>query len=190
MIGKTFANEGFQTFFVSQEQSNCPLIVDIIRFSKNLEDYKLGENVFGVVSMGYGKRMLINRRNMGLKDIKIEDIVEIADYDPIKKIALIIGKNEPHIETPVHWLVHHARNDVNAVIQINSEDLIERFSKKLPITEKEYPSGSLELAKEVLKTLRESNAIIISNQGVLFVGTCLKEVEDLIRDLGGNVNEG
>jgi len=180
MIRRNLANLSFQTFYVSREQSNCPLISDIIRVGKNLEKYGLLKNNSGVISLGYGKRILINGNDVSLAEVEREDVLEIVDYDPVKKIVLAIGQKEPRIETPVHWIIHHARNDVNAIIQLNDENLAEKLLKKLPTTEKTYPSRTLELAKEILKVLRTSKSIAIKDKGALFVGTCLKEAEDLV----------
>ena len=179
MINGDFANLNLQTFFVSKEQSNCPLIPDIVRLCKNFEELGLLEDVTtAIISLKYGKRLLINGSSSNIGDIQIDDILEIVDYNPTKKIILAIGSKNPYIETPVHWLIHHARDDVNAVIHLNSEKLAERFVKKLPTTEKEKPPGTFELAKEVLKILRTSKNLVIKNSGVLFVGNSLKEAED------------
>jgi hypothetical protein len=173
-------NASFQTFFASKEQSNCPLIPHIVSIGKKLKEMGLLKDGSGVVSLSYGKRVLINRNDVSLGDVGREDILEIVDYDPVKRIVLIIGDKEPNVEIPVHWLIHHARDDVNAVVQINSKKFVKKFSKKLPSTEKEWPSGTLELTKEILKTLRAGKRILIKNKGILFVGNNLKEVEDLI----------
>ena len=180
MINENFTNLNFQTFFVSREQSNCPLIPDIVRFGKKLKDIGLLESInTTVVSIKYGKRLLINGSGSNFGEIEIDDILEIVDYDPVKKVILAMGPKTPHVETPVHWLIHHARDDVNAIIFFNSRNLAERFGNKLPATEKEKPSGTFELAKEILKALRTSKKIVIKNNGVLFVGISLKEAEDL-----------
>lgn len=179
MINKGFINTGFQTFYISKEQSNCPLISEIIRVGKKFKERGILNNAIGTISLGYGKRILINGKDVDLANINREDILEIVDYDPIKKIALTIGQKEPDIETPIHWLIHHARNDVNAVIQLNSKQLIENIAIQIPETEKEQASGTLELAKEILKALRNSKRIIVKNKGVLFVGSNLKEAEEL-----------
>jgi len=100
----------------------------------------------------------------------------------MKKNLLVIGIKEPHVETPVHWLIHHARDDVNAIIQLSDRELAKNFSKKLPVTEKEYPPGTLNLAKEVLKKLRTSKSIVLKNNGIIFAGYNLKEVEKLVFD--------
>lgn len=182
MIRRNLTNLSFQTFYVSHEQSHCPLVSDMIRLGKNFGETSLPEDTTGVISLGYGKRIIINGNNIDLENLKIEDVLEIVDYDPVKKIVLAMGPTEPNVDTPVHWLIHHARDDVNAVIQLNGEKLVEKFSKKLPTTEKEYTSGTLELAKEILRTLRTSNSknILLKDKGILFVGASVKEVEDIV----------
>ncbi len=180
MIFKGYLSDiGFQTFYVSKEQSNCPLIADMIRVDRKLKELDLLKNSSEVISFSYGKRMIINSNMKNLGDMSRDDILEIVDYDPVKKIVLTIGRGKPGIETPVHWIIHHARDDINAIIQLNGEKLVERFSNILPSTDIEQPSGTLEQAMEVLKTLRNSKDVVIKNKGVLFVGTSLKEVENL-----------
>jgi len=179
MIGGKFPNIQFQTFYVSKEETNCPLITEFIRISKKLKDLGLLENATATISFSYGKRMLINGNVKDFGNVKREELLEIADYDPIKKILLILGPIEPRVETPVHWMVHHARDDVNAAIQINGKNIVEKFGKKMPETEKDYPAGTLDQAKEILKSLRNSKRVTIKNQGVLFVGSSCKEIEDL-----------
>ena len=180
MIGGTTSNLGYQTFYVSKEESNCPLIPEVVRFGKKLNELGLLKNIVEIsVSLRYGKRVLINSKGSNLKDIKREDFLEIVDYDPLKKVLLAMGIKLPKVETPVHWLIHHARDEVNAIIQINDVELCKKIENKIPVTEKEYPIGTLEQAKEILKNLSNSKRVIIKNQGVLFVGCNIKEVEDL-----------
>ena len=130
--------------------------------------------------MRYIKRVLINADKSNFKNIKQEDFLEIVDYDPLKKVILLIGPKEPRIETPIHWLIHNSRAEVNAVIHINDKTMAEKLEKKLPTTEKEYPAGTLEQAKEILRILRNSKIVVIKNQGVLFVGNNTKDAEDLV----------
>ena len=130
MINGDFANLNNQTFFVSKEQSNCPLIPDIVRLGKKFEDLGLlKEDTEAIISLKYGKRLLINGSGSNLGEIKINDIIEIVDYDPVKKVTLTIGPKNPHVETPVHWLIHKARDDVNAIIHLKSVKLSETYKK-------------------------------------------------------------
>jgi len=181
MIDRNFTNIRFQTFFVSREQSNSPLIADIARLGKKLKDSDILENVTTViVSLGYGKRILTNGKYTDFTKIKRENLLEIVDYDPVKKILLAIGPGEPLTETPIHWMIHHARDDVNAIVQINNEEIAEKLSKTYPTTEAEKPYGTLDLSKEILKTLRTGKNIVIKNKGILFVGNNVKEVESTV----------
>jgi len=170
----------FQTFFISREVSKCPLILDIIKIGQKIKVLGLEENTDSTISLSYGKRILINASGVNLIKITYQDIIEVVDYDPVKNVVLAIGKQNPVIETPVHWIIHHAREDVNAIIQFNGEKIVKKYSENIPITKTEYPSGTIDLAKEVLKTLKESKKIVIRNIGCLFVGVSLQEVENLI----------
>jgi ribulose-5-phosphate 4-epimerase/fuculose-1-phosphate aldolase len=180
MFDKNLTIPSFQTFYVSKEESNCPLISEVVRIGKRLKEFEMVENVDKtIMSLRYGKRVLINANDTDFGDIKQKDFLEIVDYDPIKKVLLTMGSKAPCIETPVHWLIHHARNEVNVVIQLYDIEG-KKSVKNIPTTEKEYPNGTLEQAKEVLKCLRNSKIVVIKNQGVMFVGSSVKEVEDLL----------
>jgi len=186
MIGKNLTNIPFQTFFVSREISSCPLILDIINLGRKIDEFGILEAGPCNISLAYGKRILINARDVNFKDMKQLDIIEIVDYDPIKNIILAIGKKYPNIETPIHWIVQKARQDINAILQITNKRLFERFCSDLPVTEREMPEGTLELAKEILKTLRESKDILIKNKGILLIGFDLNEVEDSLSKILGD----
>jgi hypothetical protein len=172
------------TLFVSRETSNCPLLSDMVTLGQSLQEVGLTDKDTGILSLDYGKRLLINVKNADLKKLTQQDIVEIVDYDPLKNIMMVIGLNDPTLETPVHWIIQKARHDVNAVLQINSTSLFERFQNKLPTTENDTQPGTLERAKEILRTLRNGKTILIKNEGIVFVGINGKEIHDaLIRYL-------
>jgi len=174
---------GFQAFYVSREESNCPLLPEIVKTGKKLKDLGILENIETTsISMKYGKRVLMNAKNTDIRDIIRKDFLEIVDYDPVKKVILTMGPKEPRLESSIHWFIHHAREEVNAVIMINDVDLSEKFSKKLPVTEKEYSIITLEQIKEILKILRNSKKLVIKNKGVLFVGNSMGEAEKLVID--------
>jgi ribulose-5-phosphate 4-epimerase/fuculose-1-phosphate aldolase len=170
----------FQTFFVSREMSNCPLIVDMMRVCKKLDKLNLLGDGDGSISVAYGKRIILNGNDGNLKHMKQEDIVEIVDYDPIKNIVLALGIADPCSETPVHWLIQKARDDIHAVLLLSNKKIVKKLPQDVPATEHEAPSGTIDLAKEVLKALRQEKTIAIKNKGVLFAGFNLKEIEDSV----------
>ena len=181
MIRGGFRNNNFQTFYVSREKSNCPFIPEIIKVSKNFK--KLGiisEKSSPVLSHRYGKRVLINSEVEDFSNIKHEELIEIIDYDPLKNNLLVLGPGEPRLETPVHWMIQHARNEINAVIQLNEKTLVEKINDKITKTEHAFQVGSIEQIKEILKNLCNSKIVVVKNQSIIFVGKSLEEVKNLI----------
>lgn len=176
MNERILPSPALQTLFVSRETSNCPLISEMIKLGQNLQEQGLTDTETGIISLDYGKRLLINAKNIDIKKMIQQDVVEIVDYDVLKNIMMVIGPKDPHLETPVHWIIQKARHDVNALLQINSPALYERFQKTLPVTEKETQSDSLEQAKDILKTLRNGKTILLKNKGILFAGINIKEI--------------
>jgi Class II Aldolase and Adducin N-terminal domain len=165
------------TLFVSRETSKCPLLSEMITLGHNLQDFGLTDKDTGILSMDYGKRLLINAKNVDLRTITQQDIVEIVDYDPLKNILMVIGLNDPSFETPVHWIIQKARHDVNAILQITSKNLYERFQNQFPTTKNDTKPGTLERAKEILQTLRTGKTILLQNEGIIFVGINTKEIQ-------------
>jgi len=174
-----------QTLFVSRETSNCPLISEMIKLGQRLEELGLADKETGIVSLDYGRRLLINAKNIDVKKMKQHDVVEIVDYDPLKNIMMVIGTKEPCSETPVHWIIQKARHDINALLQINSTTLYEKLKETLPTTEKETQPATLDRAKEILTMLRNGKTILIKNEGILFAGINIKEIQEaLLKYLG------
>ncbi|HUS98695.1 MAG TPA: class II aldolase/adducin family protein [Candidatus Thermoplasmatota archaeon] len=181
MNERILPSPNLHTLFVSRETSKCPLISDMIKLGQLLQELGLTDKETGSISLDYGKRLLINSQNVDIKKMTQQDIVEIVDYDPLKNIMMVIGLNDPTRETPVHWIIQKARHDINAILQLKSVSLSERFQKKLPTTEKETQPGTLERAKEILKTLQNGKTIVIKNQGILFAGINSKEIHEAIQ---------
>lgn len=178
---KNNINQKFQIFYISKELTNCPLIIKIIKISKKLKDKGIiKKDNDAVFSLGFGKRIIINGLVKDFSDIKRNELLEVVDFDPIKNNLLLIGPAEPKTETSLHWMIHHARDDINFIAQIKNIDLIKEL-KDIEVTDK-YPIGSLDNTKEVLKALRTNKKIIIKNNGLLAVGRNTEDVEKQIQD--------
>ncbi len=180
-------NEKLKVFYISKEEINNPLIVEILKVSKKLKEKSvLTKDSDAIFSIGFGKRMIINGKVKDILNIKREDLLEVVDYDAIRNNLLLIGSTIPKIETSLHWMIHHARDDVNFIVQINKA-VIATIIKKKNITEvtDKYPIGSLNNIKEVLKALRNYKKIIIKNYGLLIVGRNTADIEKQIQDIFG-----
>jgi len=170
-----------QVFYTSKEETNCPLIPDLLRIVKKLKQKKILQNKKGAtISFTYGKRMLINSIVQDFSNIKREELLEIADYDPVKNNLLIIGKADPKIESTLHFMIHHAREDIKVIVQIKNDELLEKIKNKIPILDEKLPINSIEFIKKVLKELKNSKIIGIKNNGIMFVGKKIDEIESII----------
>ena len=168
MLDERLDYSGFQTFYTSKEQSRCPLIPEIVKIHKELLEKNLLENnSHAIISMRYGKRILINS-SMQKNCLKIDDFLEIVDYDPVKNILVAIGPAVPLNETPLHFLIHNARREVNSIIQINNKKIIENLDNREKLVEEK--DNYLEQAKEILTVLRDNEYVIIKSKGLIVTG--------------------
>lgn len=175
-----------QTLFISRELSTCPILSELIGLGRTLEELGVTDKQRVILSMDYGKRLLINAKNVDIRMITQQDVIEIVDYDPLKNIMMVIGPKDPDTETPVHWIVQKARRDINALVQIYNPDLVKKFQNTLPMTEKTTSSTFLERAKEILKTLQKGKTILINNEGILSAGINMNEAQENLRTYLGD----
>lgn len=185
MNDKLLPSPTLQTLFVSREASNCPLIAEIIRLGHGLEKQGMKDKDSAILSLNYGKRLLINGKNTDVKTMQKQDVVEIVDYDPLKNIMMVIGTKEPCVETAVHWIIQKARHDINAVLQIKSISLFENLKGKLPVAEIAHKKTSLDRAKEILATLQKGNSLLLNKEGVLLTGITIKEIDESLQSIAG-----
>jgi hypothetical protein len=175
-----------QILYVTHETSNCHLIAEMIKLGQKLEEIGLTDKETCTMSLDYGKRLLITAKNVDGKKMRQQDAVEIVDFDPLKNIMMVIGAKDPSVDAPVHWIIQKARHDINALLQINSVTFYEKLKGKLPTTEKDDLPVPLDRAKELLKTLRNGKTILLKNEGILFAGVNIKEIEKSVNTfLGG-----
>ncbi len=184
MNKKITISQKLQIFYVSKEETNCPLIIEIIKLSKKLKEKNiLKKDNEAVFSLTFGKRMIINGTVKDFSNIKRDEFLEVVDFDPIKNNLLLIGPTEPRIETSLHWIIHHARDDVNFIVQIKKTDIINKI--KVTYVSDKYPIGSLDYSLEVLKVLRRNKKVIIKNNSLLIVGRNISDIEKQIQVLYG-----
>ena len=165
-----------KTFFLVREEVRNPLIEEIKEVGKIIKEKGLVKETYGNISVRYGKRMIITASGTDLGNLKNEDFVEVVDYNISSNIALVIGLKKPSIETPMHWLIYR-KPDVNAIIHVH------KFFESAPTTENYAPPGSVELAMEALKALKNANLINLKNHGSLAVGINLKKALEELKCL-------
>ena len=165
-----------RVIFLSKEEVKNPLVEEIKEAGKIVKEKGLVEGSFGNISARYGKRMIITASGSDLGNLGDDDFVEVIDYNPITDIALVIGLKKPSIETPMHWLIYK-KPEINAIIHTH------KIFDFAPTTEKYAPPGSIELAMEALKALKNANLINLKEHGSVAVGFDLKKALEELKCL-------
>jgi len=172
----------FKTSFVSED----------IPDDKGIEDLKNWCNQFlknKLITLDNNSLGLSFRTDDGLiitgnklkENLSNDCFLSVLNYDVYKNSLFVEGVLEPSSEAVMHYLIYNTRFEVNAILCGNDDSII-KHAKKLKIIEttEELPSGSVELANEVLDVLSNNNFIVIKNYGFVSLGKTMKEAGDLV----------
>ena len=165
-----------RTLFLSREEVKNPLVDEIKRAGKIVKEKGLVEGTYGNISVRYGKRIVITAANSDLGKLSNDDIVEVVDYNPATDVAMVIGLKEPSTETPMHWLIYR-RDDINAIIHVHAT------FEEAPTSEKYAKEGTLELAMEAIKALKNSKIANLMGHGSIAVGINMEEALKVLKCL-------
>jgi ribulose-5-phosphate 4-epimerase/fuculose-1-phosphate aldolase len=171
----------FNTVFDSDKTSGDQKIVELKewcqKFQKNGLTPEVEGNYTGNLSFRHKDGFVITASAMKDKENLTDDcFVYVKGYDNKSNTFNVEGKKKPSSESIMHYLLYRMCVDVNAVFH-GHNDLIVKYAEKLklPVTRKEYESGTIELAKEVLKVLGDKKLIVIRNHGFVSLGTTMKQ---------------
>ncbi|MDR1721518.1 MAG: class II aldolase/adducin family protein [Methanobrevibacter sp.] len=164
-------------------------VVDVSKyvFKRNLVSGKAG-NVSGRVKQNGEDIIAITPTLVSLNRVKEEDIIlTTIDGD-------ILGNGRPSSELLMHLQIYKEREDVNGIVHTHSPyatgfsfsnkkiKRLEGFGKIKTKYIKEIPyttPGSEDLANHASAALKNEDAIILKNHGVLATGKTIAEAGDL-----------
>jgi hypothetical protein len=169
-----------QSVKLSNEISKNKLIPEIIKFIRNIKEIIDSEKYEDIiVSIKYGKRIIINCDKTDFEKINSYDFIEIVDYDPLKNIILYIGPNKPDFNNTLHWIIQNARREINILVQIKNKKIDEIEDKKQQYKKK----NSIEISKDILIQFRSNNIAYNKEKGIFIIGNNLNEMNTIINKL-------
>lgn len=121
----------------------------------------------GLVSMRTGHRMAVSGPGSGLGELTADGFLEVVDYDAHHDRLLLYGQGEPDPLAAVHHLVYRARQEVQSILQVEvpaDHPAHGRLPRASPGT------THVETALDVLRNLREGEAVSLADRWVLAVG--------------------
>ena len=175
----------FRTVFVSDRIPRNAKLGELKKWSKTFQKSGLTPEVQGnfTGNLSFRSEDGFVVTASGLKDKEdLDDVcfVYVKAYDEGGNTFFVEGQTEPSSESIMHHLIYETCRDVNAVFH-GHNDTIVAYAKELglPVTEKEYESGTVELAKEVVKALDHHKMIVLRNHGFVSLGATMKEAGEL-----------
>jgi len=140
-------------------------------FSKNNLAPSYAKGSSGNLSFRSKKGFVITPTAMFFEKLKPKDLAVVENFDFGKNTVFVRGTKVPSSETPMHFLIYKKRKDVAVVLHFHDNLLLEKAKElKIPCSEKEFPYGSIDLAKETAKLLSRKNFACIKGHGFVCAG--------------------
>ncbi|MCJ7614503.1 class II aldolase/adducin family protein [Candidatus Bathyarchaeota archaeon] len=171
----------FNTVFVSDKIPSDAKILELKEWNKTFQKRGLTPevqgNYTGNLSFRSKEGFVITASGLKNKENLADDcFVYVKAYAEQTNTFFVEGKTKPSSESIMHHLIYEKCEDINAVFHGHNDVIVTNASKLgLPVTEKEYESGTIELAKEVLNVLGNNKLIVLRNHGFVSLGTTMKE---------------
>ncbi len=175
----------FNTVFVSGRIPSDVKIVELKEWSEKFQRNGLTPevegNYTGNLSFRSGEGFVITASGLKSKENLADDcFVYVKAYDEKTNTFIVEGKRKPSSESIMHHLIYKKCKDVIAVFHGHNDLIVTNAEKlKLPVTEKEYESGTIDLAKEVVNVLGDNKLIVLKNHGFVSLGTTMNEAGEL-----------
>ncbi|MGD2066127.1 MAG: class II aldolase/adducin family protein [Candidatus Bathyarchaeota archaeon] len=175
----------FNTVFISDKIPHDVKLRELKKWSKTFQKSGLTPEVQGnfTGNLSFRSKEGFVITASGLKDKQhLEDVcfAYVKAYDEQNNTFFVEGQTKPSSESIMHHLIYEKCGDVKAVFHGHNDTIIACAEELgLPVTEKEYESGTVELAKEVLKSLEANKLIVLRNHGFVSLGNTMKEAGEL-----------
>jgi len=171
----------FNSIFVSYHVPRDPRIKELRKWCGKFQKYGLTPEFEGhhTGNLSFRSKEGFTITSSGMKNRKNlpdESFVCIKDYDTKTNTFYVEGNQTPSSESLMHHLIYITCKEINSVFH-GHNDLIVAKAKKmgLSVTKKEYESGTVDLAKEVLNVLGDNKFVVLKNHGFVSVGKTMNE---------------
>ncbi len=169
-----FFGKNFKTIVREEKIPNLAGTKEVLRWCVILNNMTLLHGTRGEISFRTPQSFAITANDARLSSLKPNQIVEVLEYSQAENALYVRGKGEPSQESLLHHVIYQKRPDVNAIFHIfDSTMLNAHFDLDIPVISRYSPD-------EILRTLEKQDAIAIKGNGLLFLGSTLKDAGNLI----------
>ncbi len=124
----------FETFIVSPEPTKSPETLRIVQTAKSITKKMQNRDIHKTsFSAKFLDRFVITCEGTNLRSLSGGDFVEVMDFDPSRRVAVVIGRGIPSMDTPLHWMAYKIDPTANYVAfvrlaeegQLGSENILD-----------------------------------------------------------------
>ncbi|PVX24828.1 MAG: hypothetical protein CW691_06400 [Candidatus Bathyarchaeum sp.] len=175
----------FDTVFASDNVPSDAKIGELKKwcekFQKNGLTPEVGGNYTGNLSFRSKEGFVITASGLKNKENLVDDcFVYVKDYNKKDNTFIVEGKKKPSSESIMHHLIYKSGEEIHAVFHGHNDTIVANAKKLgLAVTQNEYESGTIELAKEVLNVLGDNKVVVLKNHGFVSLGKNMKEAGEL-----------
>lgn len=176
-MSEKYSGIKFETVFLQKRAPKNPCIKELVFWCKKFSQTGIapvhGAGSYGNLSARTENGFIITGTGTDLGKIAEKDFAEVLSVSENKVEAA--GLIAPSSESLLHHAIYSARPDVNAVFHGHDTGVAEGAGKPgIPVTEKEAPYGTRELAVEA-KKLCMHDYFVLKNHGIVSLGKTMKE---------------
>lgn len=175
----------FKTIFLNKEIVEDNKINELIKWGKKFAELSLSPKYdggsAGNLSFRTKNGFIVTSSRSDLSSLNEEKFTEVIKCDFNKKKIYVRGIKEPSSESFLHYSIYKKREDINVIFHVHDDGVLKHAEEmKIPVTHNRQPSGTVELAEEVIKILKNYKYIILKEHGVVARGEAIDEVGKLV----------
>lgn len=198
MKAEIYQGVKFSTQFVSKSAPESIYFDELKHWCNYFHKYNLAPPYNGGSSGNLSFRekqsenaFIITGSKIGLKDALSDDkFVRVHSCYPEKNIVYASGKIEPSSESMLHYMIYRTRKDVHAIFHGHSANILKYANElEIPITKKEAPYGTVELANGMMDLIIEHNVIILKNHGFVILGSNMENAGKRLTEIVGKCSK-
>lgn len=176
-MAEVYRGTKFRTLFVSPEAPGDERVAELAAWCRRFAELGVARDGSGNLSFRSAAGFVISRTAADLYAITPGEFVEVLSVDAGRGQVRAAGAFEPSSESPMHAAIYSARPDVHAVFHGHSADLLREAARLgIPVTARERPYGTPELAEEVRAVLAAGRPLIaLRGHGFVSLGRTMRE---------------
>jgi len=185
----------FSSVFLARNPQNEPHVPQLAEWGKKLVASGVVKGTEGNLSFRTRLGFIITGTDVALDALTPENVSEITGvvYGLNITSVYVKGIAVPSRETIMHSQIYEERADVNAIFHVHDSRVTANADKSgIPVTAKEQPAGSLELAKEAVSLIQSNKDVkyfVLRNHGGVALGANMDEAAKLVADASAKVKK-